>query len=367
MSVMLTEEELVDQVDGLDCRRLAEAFNAPRYWLLSPSLYYLEKVAEKKNCDFTRFLVSTDPEVKGLALALTSAKGYEMEALALITSERDSPAVIGAIRYLSRFAPAEKYALSLLESSNLRVIQEAFTYLDTNDREILAEILKMTEPIIFNIKDDFLVESAIELMRRAKELGVVNCENLFSKISYGIETRSRTAVRLFADLFDECLAPLIPQFVDAVEATGAYEELLKLASKRVVEIGTWLPSVIKRLPKLTSYDVDVIAEYVTNPRLPQTIREAVAKSLVERIARDKLYHLVSPEALKSLLSAKDAFHELLSLSEEDSRTYWNAALLRGLAARLLGEDASEYISKVESLFPGKMPEWLERTLKVVSL
>ncbi|MGC9105533.1 MAG: hypothetical protein ACP5HQ_03810 [Thermoprotei archaeon] len=362
---MLTERQVIEGQSNLDCRTIAEAFDNPRFWLLSPSLSYLEEASAKNGCDFSAYVVSSDPEIKGLALALTHVRGLERESIRLLESEKDSPGAIGALRYIARFEDAQRYALRLLESHNLRVVQEALLYLNVEDKETLAEAIDLIEPLVFNLRDDFVIESVLELMKRAKCMNVLTCERLFEKFASALEGESQTAVKAFAELYDPCLSPLIPLFVEAVERTESYAEAIKLASKGITAIAVWLPRILERMPKLTSYEIDVVVNYATSSDVPLTMREAIVLALIKRIVEEKVYHLMSLEALMKLKSFPTQFARLASLAEKDSREFWNAALLRSVIGKMRGEDVREYVTLFERLFQGEKPEWLRKTIQYV--
>jgi hypothetical protein len=363
---MLTEQQVVEGQSNLDCRTIAEAFENPRFWLLSPSLSYLEEASARNGCDFSSYVVSSDPEVKGLALALTHVKGLERESIRLLESEKDSPGAIGALRYLARFEDPQKYALRLLESHNLRVVQEALLYLNVEDKEAVEEVIDLIEPLIFNLRDDFVIESVLELMKRAKDMNVLTCERLYEKFASALERGSQTAVRAFAELYDPCMSSLIPQFVEAVERTGSYSEVIRLVSKGVPAIAVWLPKILEKTPKLTSYEIDAVVNYAANSDVPRQLKEAVVLALVKRIVEEKVYHLVSLEALTKLKSFPVQLAQLTLSAEKDSREFWNAALLRGMIGKMMGEDVREYVSLVERLFRGEKPEWLKKAIQYVT-
>ena len=360
LEIMLTESQVINayESNSLSCNLIEGAFDNPRYWLVSPSLEYLEKAASSLKCDFTKYLMSSDPEVKGLALALEWREGFRNEAMRLVEDNIGSIGVIGALRYLWKFSGLNEVIISAIESPNLRVVQEALTLLFDLDLEVQSRVISAVLPVLFNLRDDFIIDSVSEIISEGLKEGLIDCQTFYERLSIGLEKASPTAVKVFTRAYADCLSPLIPLFVDAVHSTGLYQEFLRLLAKGIMNIAIYLPLMIEKIDKLTSYDVSLILSFAE--RLENTeVKKAIVSSLVKRIVKEKKYHLLGEEELVKITKFEEEAEELRKNLELDSKLFWNASLILAVLMKLEGKDPRPYIRAFESQFKGEKPEWVK--------
>ena len=361
LRLMLTEEQVIDayNTNTLSCNVVEDVFENPRYWLSTPSLEYLEKASISLRCDFTKYLMSSDPEVKGLALALEWREGFRNEALRLVEESPSSLGVIGALRYLWRFGGLNEAIMTAVESPNLRVVQEAFSLLLDLDFEVQVRVTTAVLPVLFNIRDEFVVETVAEILAGGLKRRLISCELLYERLSAGLEKRSPVAVRVFSVVYDKCLSSLLPIFIDAVDALGSYTDLLRLVAKGVKEVAIFLPYVIGRIDRLTSYDLSSIVNFVRELG-NRAVGKEIVSALISRIAREKSYHLLGIEELAFMLKEyREVVDELRTNLEEDYKVFWNAALTLAALAKLEGRDPGPYLREFEGQFKGEKPEWIK--------
>ena len=361
MRFMLTEEQVIDayNTNTLSCNTMEDVFENPRYWLSTPSLEYLEKASTSLRCDFTKYLMSSDPEVKGLALALEWREGFRNEALRLVEESPSSLGVIGALRYLRRFGGLNEAIMTAVESTNLRVVQEAFSLLFDLDFEVQVKVTTAVLPVLFNIRDEFVVESVAEILSEGLRRGLMSCELLYERLSAGLEKRSPVAVRVFSTVYDKCLSPLLPIFVDAVSELGSFTEVMRLVAKGAKEVAIYLPYIIERIDKLTSYDLSSIVNFVKGLG-NKVVGKEIVLAMIKRVAREKNYHLLGVDDLSFILKEyREEAEELRAKLEEDYKSFWNAALTLAALVKLEGEDPSPYLKEFEVQFRGEKPEWIK--------
>lgn len=364
---MLTEEQVIDayNTNTLSCNTVEDVFENPRYWLSTPSLEYLEKASSGLRCDFTKYLMSSDPEVKGLALALEWREGFRNEALRLVEESPSSLGVIGALRYLRRFGGLNEAIMTAVESPNLRVVQEAFSLLLDLDFDVQVRVTTAVLPVLFNIRDEFVVETVAEILSDGLKRGLISCEVLYERLSSGLEKRSPVAVRVFSAVYDKCLSPLLPIFVDAVNGLGSYTELMRLVAKGVKDVAIFLPYVIERVDRLTSYDLSTIVDFVRGLG-NRAIGKEIVLALIRRIVREKSYHLLGVEELAFIVKEyREEALELRTKLEEDYKVFWNAALTLATLAKLEGRDPGPYLKEFEGQFKGEKPEWIKALISKI--
>ena len=358
---MLTEEQVIDayNTNTLSCNTVEDVFKNPRYWLSTPSLEYLEKASSSLRCDFTKYLMSSDPEVKGLALALEWREGFRNEALRLVEESPNSLGVIGALRYLQRFGGLNEAILTAVESPNLRVVQEAFSLLFDLDFEIQVKVTTAVLPVLFNIRDEFVVESVAEILSEGLRRGLISCELLYERLSAGLEKRSSVAVKVFSAVYDKCLSPLLPIFIDAVNELESYAEVMRLVAKGVKEVAIYLPYIIEKIDRLTSYDLSSIVNFVKGLG-NRVLGKEIVLAMIKRIVREKSYHLLGIDSLSFMIKDyREEVEQLRAKLEEDYKIFWNAALTLAVLVKLEGEDPSPYLKKFEEQFKGEKPEWIK--------